>query len=164
MTLPRALAIAAIATSVSGAAPAPHTPSPFYGEWRIEYPCGNTAGTYEERCATGRRDVLEIDLIVHGDRLCGTGMASAQLGNHVGDVAITGTVHGRTAEVDWDIMGAHGAGTMTVHGRTLVFRSGPWKSDGGPWSFPPADTTTLTRNGAPDPSLAVCPAPADDRS
>ena len=143
----------------SGAASVAGIASPFTGEWRIDYPCDQATGLYAERCAAGDRDFLQFELSVQGDRLCGTDVATAQLGNHADDGGeIVGTWHGNVAHVSWVILGAHGVGTMTVHDGMLVFQRGPWKADdGAQWSFPPAETTMLKRIGEPDPTLASCP-------
>lgn len=141
------------------AAEAPHHGSPFDGRWRIDYSCKQSTGLYADRCAAGDRDYLEINLAAQGQKLCGTGNATAQLENRDGGAAVVGTVLGKRAQVRWDILGAHGQGEMELSGKSMIFRLGvATPDDNSGWSFPPPPVVMLTKMGPADPAQTACSA------
>lgn len=137
----------------------PYRGSPFNGRWRIDYSCKQATGLYADRCAAGDRDHLEVNLAVQGQKLCGTGSATAQLENREGDAAIVGTFRGERAQVKWDILGAHGHGEFELRGKSMVFRTGvATPDDNSGWSFPPPPVILLTKVGPANPTQTACSA------
>jgi uncharacterized protein YecT (DUF1311 family) len=104
-------------------------PSPsFNGLWKLVYSCADATGIYADRCKAGQQDYFEIRLWSDGNKLCGTHVATAQLGGKVDETdgtptSITGQIQQNSATVTFhSAWGGNGKASITRVGDTLRWK------------------------------------------